>query len=226
MSAPIRILVAEDHLIARVGVTGVINMQVDMTVVAEAVDGQQAVKLFRKHLPDVTLLDVRMPKLSGLEAATAILADYPDARLIALTSYSGDEDIRRAVEAGVQAFLTKDVLRDELVKAIHAVHAGKTFLPHTLAARLAAQRHRPNLSPREVDVLKLVAQGLGNKQIAYELHIAEDTAKNHVKSIFGKLGVQDRTQATTIAIQRGIIQLGIACLGLSLVARAATFLQC
>jgi two-component system, NarL family, response regulator len=221
MSSPIRILVAEDHLIARVGVTGVINMQPDMTVVAEAVDGQQAVALFCKHQPDVTLLDVRMPKMSGLEAAAAILAESPHARLIALTSYGGDEDIRRAVEAGVQAFLTKDVLRDDLVKAIHAVHAGKTFLPHKLAARLAAQRQRPNLSPREVEVLKLVARGLGNKQIAYELHIAEDTAKNHVKSIFGKLGAQDRTQATTIAIQRGIIHLAIAGLAIWIVAPVA-----
>ncbi len=214
MSQPIRILVAEDHLIARVGVTGVINMQPDMTVVAEAVDGQQAVTLFRKHQPDVTLLDIRMPKMSGLDAAAVIRAEFPNARLIALTSYEGDEDIRRALEAGVQAFLTKDVLRDELVKAIHAVHAGKTFLPQKLAAKLAAQRQRPNLSPREVEVLKLVARGLGNKQIAYELHIAEDTAKNHVKSIFGKLGAQDRTQATTIAIQRGIIHLAVACLSL------------
>ncbi|PWU04985.1 MAG: DNA-binding response regulator [Terriglobia bacterium] len=207
MSAKIRILVAEDHLIARVGVTGVINMQPDMTVVAEAVDGQQAISLFRKHLPDVTLLDIRMPKMSGLEAATAILAEHPSARLIALTSYGGDEDIRRAWEAGVQAFLTKDVLREDLIKAIHAVHAGKTYLPRHLAVKLTAQQQRPNLSPREIEVLKLVAQGMGNKQIAYELHIAEDTAKNHIKSIFGKLGVQDRTQAATMAIQRGIIHL-------------------
>lgn len=207
MTGKIRILVAEDHMIARVGVTGVINMQSDMAVVAEAVDGLHAVELFRRHLPDVTLLDIRMPKMSGLDAAAAIRAEFPDARLIALTSYGGEEDIRRAVEAGVHGFLTKDVLRDELVKTIHAVHAGRTYIPASLAAKLAAQLERPPLSPREVEVLELIVRGLGNKQIAYHLHIAEDTAKNHVKNIFGKLGVQDRTQAATIAIQRGIVHL-------------------
>ena len=207
MNKKIRILVAEDHLIARVGVTGVINMQSDMTVVAEAVNGRQAVDRFREHRPDVTLLDVRMPKLSGIEAAVAIRAEFTDARLIALTSYDGAEDIRRAVEAGVLGFLTKDVLREELIKTIRAVHTGRTYIPAKLAAKLAEQRERPQLSPREVEVLELIVRGLGNKQIAYHLNISEETAKNHVKHIFGKLGVQDRTQAATIAIQRGIIHL-------------------
>jgi two-component system NarL family response regulator len=207
MREKIRILIAEDHLIARVGVTGVINMQADMKVVAEAVHGHQAVELFRKYLPDVTLLDVRMPRMSGIEAAVAIRAEFGDARLIALTSFGGEEDIRRAVEAGVLGFLTKDVLHGELIKAIHTVNAGRTFIPPKLAARLAAQRERPQLSPREVEVLDLIVRGLGNKQIAYDLNISEETAKNHVKHIFGKLGVQDRTHAATVAIQRGIINL-------------------
>jgi two-component system, NarL family, response regulator len=207
MNKKIRILVAEDHLIARVGVTGVINMQSDMTVVAEAVNGRQAVERFREHRPDITLLDVRMPKMSGIEAAVAIRAEFKDARLIALTSYDGGEDIRRAVEAGVLGFLTKDVLHEELIKTIRAVHAGRTYIPAKLAAKLAEQRERPQLSPREVEVLELIVRGLGNKQIAYDLNISEETAKNHVKHIFGKLGVQDRTQAATIAIQRGIIHL-------------------
>ena len=207
MSRKIRILIAEDHLIARVGVTGIINMQPDMTVVAEAVNGQQAVELFRKHLPDVALLDVRMPKMSGIEAAVAIRDEFSDARLIALTSYGGEEDIRRAVEAGVLGFLTKDVLHNELIKTIRAVNAGRPYLPPKLAEKLAVQRERPQLSRREVEVLELIARGFGNKQIANDLNISEETAKNHVKHIFGKLGVQDRTQAATIAIQRGIIHL-------------------
>jgi two-component system NarL family response regulator len=203
----IRILVAEDHLVARVGVSTIVNMQPDMTVVAEASNGHQAVELFRKHQPDVTLLDLRMPGMGGVEAATAIRAGYPGARMIALTTYGGDEDIRRALAAGVQAYLTKDVLHDELLKAIRAVHAGQTYLPAAVAASLAAQLPRPDLSAREVQVLGLIVRGQANKQIAYTLSIAEHTVKNHVKNILSKLGVQDRTQAATAAIQRGIIHL-------------------
>jgi two-component system, NarL family, response regulator len=207
VSEPIRILVAEDHLVARVGVSTIVNMQPDMTIVAEASNGQQAVELYKKHLPDVTLLDLRMPGMGGVEAAQAIRADHPGARMIALTTYGGDEDIRRALNAGVQAYLTKDVLHDELLKAIRAVHAGQTYLPAGVAAALAAQMPRPDLSAREVQVLELIVRGLANKQIAYALSIAEHTVKNHVKNILSKLGVQDRTQAATAAIQRGIIHL-------------------
>jgi DNA-binding NarL/FixJ family response regulator len=207
MSEPIRILVAEDHLVARVGVTTIVNMQPDMKVVAEASNGQQAVELYRKHQPDVALLDLRMPVMSGVEAAVAIRKEFPQARMIALTTYGGDEDIRRALAAGVHAYLTKDVLHDELLKAIRAVRAGQTYLPAAVAAALAAQVPRPDLSAREVQVLEQIVHGLANKQIAYALGIAEHTVKNHVKSILSKLGVQDRTQAATAAIQRGIIHL-------------------
>jgi two-component system NarL family response regulator len=207
MSDKIRILVAEDHLVARVGVSTIVNMQPDMTVVAEASNGQQAVELFRKHRPDVTLLDLRMPGMGGVEAAVAIRAEFPTARMIALTTYGGDEDIRRALAAGVLAYLTKDVLHDELLKAIRAVHEGLTYLPAAVAAALAAQLPRPDLSAREVQVLELIVRGLANKQIAYTLNIAEHTVKNHVKNILSKLGAQDRTQAATAAIQRGIIHL-------------------
>jgi len=201
-----RILVAEDHLVARVGVTTIVNMQPDMTVVAEASNGQQAVELYRQHRPDVALLDIRMPGMSGVEAAAAIRAEFPGARMIALTTYGGDEDVRRALAAGVQAYLTKDVLHDELLNAIRAVAAGQTYLPAAVAA-VAAQTPRPDLSARELQVLELIVQGLANKQIAYALEIAEHTVKNHVKNILSKLGAQDRTQAATAAIQRGIVHL-------------------
>jgi DNA-binding NarL/FixJ family response regulator len=203
----IRILVAEDHPVARVGVSTIVNMQPDMMVVAEAANGQQAVEMFREHWPDVALLDLRMPVLGGVEAARAIRSEFPDAHLIALTTYGGDEDIRRALAAGVQAYLTKDVLHDELLKAIRAVHAGQRYLPASVAASLAAQAPRPDLSVREVQVLELIVRGLANKQIAFELSIAEHTVKNHVKNILSKLGAQDRTQAATAAIQRGIVHL-------------------
>jgi two-component system NarL family response regulator len=204
---PIRILVAEDHLIARVGVSTIVNMQPDMTIVAEASNGQQAIELYREHQPDVTLLDIRMPIVSGLEAAAAIRAEFPRAKLIALTTYGGEEDIRRALQTGVQSYLMKDVLHDELLKAIRAVHLGQTYLPPAIAAALAAQLPRPDLSAREVQVLELIVRGLANKQIAYTLDIAEHTVKNHVKNILDKLDVQDRTQAATAAIQRGIVHL-------------------
>src|SRR4051794_20275586 len=207
MNEKIRILVAEDHLVARVGVSTIVNMQPDMEVVAEAANGQQAVELFRAYRPDVALLDLRMPVMGGVQAAQMIRAEFAGARMIALTTYGGDEDIRRALAAGVQAYLTKDVLHDELLKAIRAVHAGQTYLPAAVAASLAAQMPRPDLSARELQVLELIVRGLANKQIAYSLSIAEHTVKNHVKSILSKLGVQDRTQAATVAIQRGIIHL-------------------
>jgi DNA-binding NarL/FixJ family response regulator len=207
MTEKIRLLVAEDHLVARVGVTTIVSMQPDMEVVAEASNGQQAVELYWQYRPDVALLDLRMPVMTGVEAALAIRKEDPHARMIALTTYGGDEDIRRALAAGVQAYLTKDVLHDELLKAIRAVYAGQTYLPAAVAAALAAQMPRPDLSAREVQVLELIVQGLANKQIAYSLGIAEHTVKNHVKSILSKLSVQDRTQAATAAIQRGIVHL-------------------
>jgi DNA-binding NarL/FixJ family response regulator len=203
----IRILIAEDHLIARVGVKTIVNMQPDMTVVAEAANGAQAVELHRKHRPDITLMDMRMPGMSGLEASIAIRKEMPEARIIALSTYGGDEDIRRALQAGVRAYLTKDVLHDELIRAIHAVQAGETYLPATVAAALAAGSLPADLTAREMDVLTLIVKGHGNKQIAYALGIAEHTVKNHVKNILAKLDVEDRTQAATEAIQRGIIHL-------------------
>jgi DNA-binding NarL/FixJ family response regulator len=203
---PIRILIAEDHWIARVGVSSIVNMQPDMTVVAEAADGEQAVELFRKHKPDVTLLDLRMPVLNGTAAAVAIRREFPHARLIALTTYGGDEDIRQALLAGVQAYLTKDVLSDELLRSIRAVHSGQTYLPAAVAATLA-DRPEQDLSAREREVLSLIVAGLSNKQIAYTLNISEHTTKNHVSHILMKLGAGDRAQAITLALQRGLVHL-------------------
>jgi two-component system NarL family response regulator len=204
---PIRILIAEDHAIARAGVGAIVNAQPDMTVVAEATNGQQAVALYREHRPDVALMDVRMPVMSGIEAVAAIRAEFPLARFVALSTYGGDEDIHRAFLAGVQSYLTKDVLHDELLQAIRAVHSGQDYLPPPIAAALAAQLPRSDLSARELEVLSLIVRGLSNKQIGYSLSIAEHTVKNHVKNILSKLGVDDRTQAVTAAIQRGIIHL-------------------
>jgi len=202
MKHKIRILVAEDHLIARMGVTSIINTQPDMVVVAEAVDGQQTVTEYRAHKPDVALIDMRMPVMSGVDAVIAIRREFPDSHLIALSTYEGDENVRRALAAGVRAYLTKDVRYEDLLKTIRAVHTGETCIPVALL-----NRPSPHLSPREIEVLELLVQGLSNKEIAHQLGLADTTAKNHVKSILGKLNVQDRTQAATEAIQRVIVTL-------------------
>lgn len=206
MSAPIRVLIAEDHLIARVGLGTIVDAQADMRVAGEASSGLEAVSLYFDLLPDVTLMDIRMPVMGGIDAMRAIRDRAPQARFVALSTYSGDEEIRRALEAGASAYLTKDVLHDELVKTIRLVHAGRAYLPPAVAATLASHAARPELTARELEVLALIVRGLGNKQIASELHIAEYTVKNHVKSVLSKLGVDDRTQAATSALARGIIQ--------------------
>lgn len=203
----IRILIAEDHLIARVGLVTIVNAQPDMSVVAEAATGQQAVEQYRKCRPDVALLDMRMPSRTGVDAMRDIRAEFPRARMVALSTYGGDEDIRRALEAGASAYLTKDILHDELIKAIRIVHGGGSYLPENVAATLAAQWPRPELSSRELEVLILIVKGMANKEIAAVLGIAEHTVKNHVKNILSKLGASDRTHAATTAVQRGIVHL-------------------
>jgi DNA-binding NarL/FixJ family response regulator len=207
LTQKIRILVAEDHMVARVGVTTIVNTQRDMQVVAQAGDGRKAVELYRKHTPDVALLDLRLPIMSGEEVATAIRADFPAARLIALTTYGGDADIRRALKAGVMAYLTKDVSHSVLLKAIRTVHSGESYFPFDLANVVDAQNSRPDLTAREMQVLELIVRGLVNKQIAYSLNLAEYTVKNYVKNILSKLEALDRTHAATEAIRRGIIHL-------------------
>lgn len=207
MSEAIRILVVEDHPIARMGVKAMVNTQPDMTVVAEGSDGREAVELFREFLPDVTLLDMLMPSMSGAEVAITIRAEYPEAKLIALTNYAGDEDIRRALAAGMRSFLTKEAPFTELLQTIRVVHSGQRYISPRMAAVLDAQPLPSDLTSREMHVLELIAKGLSNKQIAHALDIAQHTVKNHVKNVLAKLSVQDRTAALSMAIQRGIIHL-------------------
>ncbi|MEO5923017.1 MAG: response regulator transcription factor [Bryobacteraceae bacterium] len=204
---PIRILIGEDHLIARVGLAAILNAQPDMTVVGEGLNGEQIVALYREHQPDVTLMDIRMPVMNGFEAITAIRAEFPDASIVAVSTFGGDADVRKALYAGALAFLTKDAPQDELLQAIRVASEKKKYITPLVVAALEAEARGPDLSNRELEVLELLARGMSNKQIAHELRVADDTAKNHIKSILRKLGAQDRTQAATEAIQRGIIHL-------------------
>ncbi|HKP85469.1 MAG TPA: response regulator transcription factor [Blastocatellia bacterium] len=189
------------------GLAAVINTQPDMAVVAEATTGKQAIELFREHRPDVTLMDLRMPEMEGIEAITIIRQEFPEGRFIVLTTYDGDEDIYRALQAGARAYLLKDMLRDGLVEAIRAVHAGQRRIPAEVANRLAERMNRTELTARELEVLRLIVLGRSNKQIASQLTIAEGTVKIHINNILSKLGVSDRTQAATFALQRGIVHL-------------------
>lgn len=203
----IRILVADDHPIVRDGLNAVINDQADMEVVAEACNGQKAIELALLHRPDVMLIDLRMPKVSGLEAIRKIQADWPEARFIILTTYDNEEDIYMALKAGAQSYLLKGVAREELLDTIRAVHAGNKRLPPRVAAKLAERITASELTERELEVLKLIAAGQSNKEIGRSLSITEGTVKAHINSILGKLEVNDRTQAVTKAIRRGIVDL-------------------
>lgn len=206
-AATIRILCADDHPLVRKGIALILANEPDLELVAEAGDGQEAVALFRRYQPDVTLMDLRMPALDGIEATRRIRDEFPDARIIALTSYDGDQDIYRAVEAGVRGYLLKEMVHTEVLRAIRAVHAGRKLMPLELHEQGGEAFARLALTPREVEVLQLVARGQANKGIARELGAAAGTVKMHVQNILAKLGATDRTHAVTIAIQRGIIRL-------------------
>ncbi|NUN03007.1 MAG: response regulator transcription factor [Bryobacteraceae bacterium] len=200
-------MVVEDHGIMREGLTLIINSESDMVVAAEAVDGGQAVERFHRCRPDVTLMDLRLPTVQGVEAIRQIRLTSPAARIIVLTTYEGDEDVYSALQAGAQAYLLKGMSREDLVETIRAVYAGHKRIPAAIATRLAEHMDHVELSARELEVLRLIASGQSNKEVAFSLKITEFTVKFHVKAILSKFGVRDRTQAVTTAIQRGIIHL-------------------
>ena len=205
---PIRLLIADDHLVVRVGLRSMLDTQPGMAVVAEAANGREAIELFREHKPDVTLMDLRMPIMGGVEATIAIREEFPDARVIVLTTYDGDENIYRALRAGAMAYLLKDIPRGEFLDDVRAVYSGQYCIPPAVAARLAQRMPYSELSSREMEVLKLIVEGLSNKEIGSALTISESTVKNHVNSILAKLRVSDRTHAATMALRRGIVMLG------------------
>ncbi len=203
----IRILSVDDHDLVRKGIAAILSTEADLELVAAASCGVEAVALFRQHKPDVTLMDLRLADMSGSEVTAAIRQEFPEARIIALTSYDGDQDIYRALEAGVRGYLLKEMVHTEVVKAIRMVHEGKRYIPAEVAQQLTGYFPDVALTPREVEVLGLIARGLGNKEVGDILGTAPGTVKAHVQNILSKLGAKDRTHAVTIALRRGIIHL-------------------
>ena len=203
----IRLLLVDDHLVVRIGLRGLLETQADLEVVAEAAGGDAAVREFEKHRPDVTLMDLRMPVLTGVEATKLIRKEFPQSRIIVLTTFDGDEDIYRALQAGAQSYLLKGVSFEDLTEAIRTVHAGQRRIPAGVAERLAERMAGEALTAREGQVLELIVRGNSNKEIGTALSISEATVKSHINSLLSKLGVADRTQAATTALQRGIVHL-------------------
>jgi DNA-binding NarL/FixJ family response regulator len=203
----ITIMVVDDQTVVRQGFVALINTVADMQVIAEGINGQQAIDLYRERKPDVTLIDLRMPVLGGVEAITAIRREFPDARLIVLTTYDGDEGIYRSLQAGARGSLLKDVFFEELEAAIRNVHTGSRHIPAAIAERLVERMAGSDLTSREMEVLELIVQGQSNKEIGSSLNISEATVKSHINNILSKLGVTDRTQAATTALQRGLVHL-------------------
>ncbi len=204
----IRILTVDDHPLLREGIVALVKAETDMKIVAEASDGEEAVQQFRRHRPDVTLMDIQMPKLNGIEAISRIRNEFPGAKIIVLSTYSGDVQVLHAIKAGARGYIVKGRVHRELLDAIRSVHAGHKRIPPEIAAELAEHAADDSLSSREIDVLRLIAAGNANKQIADRLSIEETTVKSHISSILSKLNANDRTHAVTIGLQRGIIELG------------------
>jgi DNA-binding NarL/FixJ family response regulator len=204
---PIRVLTVDDHALLRQGIAALVNGESDMQLVGEASDGKEAIDKFRLHRPDVTLMDLQMPVVSGIEAIVGIRSEFPNARIIVLTTYAGDIQVLRALKAGARGYILKGQVRRELLDAIRAVHRGQKRISPEVAAALADHAAEDDLSLREIDVLQLIATGNANKEIAAQLAIAEETVKSHVTNILAKLGANDRTHAVTLAIRRGIIEL-------------------
>jgi DNA-binding NarL/FixJ family response regulator len=207
MPERIRILVVDDHHVVRQGLVALLNIVPDMKVVGEASDGLQAIDLYRALQPDITLMDLQLPNLGGVEAILKIRADDPTARFIVLTTFDGDEDIFRSLQAGAKAYLLKGMTLDELVSTIQAVHSGRTLISPAIAEKLAERMSTQALTNRELRVLERIVAGRANKEIASDLKISEATVKSHINSLLGKLGVSDRTHAATVALQRGIVHL-------------------
>jgi DNA-binding NarL/FixJ family response regulator len=203
--ASIRVLVVEDHHVVRQGLVALLNVVDGLEVVGEAADGVEAIAQFRKHHPDITLVDLRLPRLSGVDVISRIRMETPQARFIVLTTYDGDEDIYRALQAGAKAYLLKGMTSEELIAAIRMVYEGRSYIPPEIAQKLAARMGTEELTPREFDVLEQIVHGKSNKEIATELKISEATVKTHINSLLSKLNVSDRTQAATAALQRGIV---------------------
>jgi DNA-binding NarL/FixJ family response regulator len=203
----IRVFSVDDHPLLRQGIAAVINNETDMVMVAQASTGREAIQMFREHRPDVTLMDLRMPDLSGIDALSAILAEFPDARIVMLTTFEGDVEIQRSLAAGARGYVLKSMPPKDLVEVVRQVHAGKKRIPPEVAAQLAEHLGDEQLTEREIDVLQQVAGGNRNRDIADHLLISEETVKVHVKHIMEKLGAADRTAAVAIAVRRGIIQL-------------------
>lgn len=204
---PIRILIVDDHALLREGIAALVNVESDLKLVGEACNGQEAIEKFRLSKPDITLMDLQMPALNGIEAIISIRAEFPDARIIVLTTYTGDVQVLRALKAGARAYILKGEVHKDLLDTIRAVHGGQKRIPPEVAVELAAHAVRDDLTSREIDVLRLIASGHANKDIAGRLFIAEETVKSHVTNILAKLGANDRTHAVTIALKRGIFQL-------------------
>ena len=203
----IGVLSVDDHPLLREGIAALVNAESDMKLVAEATNGQEGIEKFRLYRPDVTLMDLQMPGLNGIQAIISIRSEFPNARIIVLTTYAGDVQVLRALKAGARAYLLKGRVHRELLETIRAVHAGQKRIPPELAAELADHAADEDLTPREIDVLRLIASGKANKMIADRLSIAEETVKSHVTNILSKLGANDRTHAVTIGLKRGIIEL-------------------
>ena len=207
MSEVIRIMIVEDHAVVRQGLVALLRTVPDFSIVAEAADGRESIALFRQHQPDITLMDLRLPQMNGVDAIISIRTDFPQARIIVLTTFDGDEDIYRALQAGARGYLLKGMTGEELMDAIRSVYAGKSRIPAPVAERLAERMSAPSLTARETEVLQLIVGGNSNKEIAAALYISEATVKTHINSLLSKLGVTDRTQAATTALQRGIVHL-------------------
>ncbi len=206
-SSAIRIMLVDDHPLFRKGMAALIENQPDLKVIAEAGEGQEAIRLYRQYRPDVVLMDLRLPDVGGVEVTLSIRKEFPDARIIVLTTFDTDEDIYRAIQSGAKAYLLKDTPNEELAGSIRAVFAGQQILPPKVADRLARRLQRPSLSELEIEVLHLLIKGRSNKEMASSLSISEDTVKARLKSLFAKLGVHDRTEAAIYAIRHGIVHL-------------------